>query len=169
VRLHALTLFATFALIMAANANAHLITKPHCASLKCRAASQLENLKHANYVCEKGRHYAKRWSCAAVKWLTREYSQTKAAMRPRVVGASSHWQGWLCIHSREGAWNDEGAPYYGGLQMSYGWMGRVGDAAQLSPSQQIAAADAEARNHGYNYAWMQGQWPNTFPPCAGYF
>ena len=169
MRLGTLTLFATIALMTAATANAHLIAKPHCISLKCRATSQLENLKHARFVCHYGRHYAKRWSCAAVKWLTREYSQTKAAMRPRVA-VSSHLQGWICIHSREGAWNAQtGNGYYGGLQMTYGWAGRVVNAALLSPSQQIAAADAEAREHSYDYYWMQHQWPNTFPPCAGYF
>jgi hypothetical protein len=169
VRFGIITLFATIALCMAANANAHLIAKPHCSSLHCRATSQLKNLKHARYVCHYGRHYAKRWSCAAVKWLKREYRQTKVAMAPRVA-VSSHLLGWICIHEREGAWNAQtGNGYYGGLQMTYGWAGRVANAALLSPSDQIAAADAEAREHGYNYAWMAGQWPNTFPPCAGYF
>jgi hypothetical protein len=103
-----------------------------------------------------------------VKVLRRELAETVAALRPRpqFVG---HLQGWLCIHSREGAWNDEGAPYYGGLQMTYGWAGRVTDAALLSPGQQIAVAEAEAAEHGWSWSWMRSQWPNTFPPCAGLF
>ena len=36
----------------------------------------------------------------------------------------SHLAGWLCIHAREGAWNaNTGNGYYGGLQMTYGWLG----------------------------------------------
>jgi CubicO group peptidase (beta-lactamase class C family) len=90
-------------------------------------------------------------------------------LRPKVA-VSSHYAGWMCIHDREGAWNsDTGNGYHGGLQMSYGWAGRVGDAAMLSPDQQIAVADAEARVHGYDDGWMRSQWPNTYPPCAGYF
>ncbi len=75
---------------------------------------------------------------------------------------------WLCIHSREGAWNDEGAPYYGGLQMSYGWYGLVTDAASLSPAAQMQAAETGYRQSGYSQAWLLGQWPHTAPPCLGY-
>jgi hypothetical protein len=74
----------------------------------------------------------------------------------------------MCIHSREGAWNDEGAPYYGGLQMSYGWDGLVTDAALLSPEQQMAAAETGYRQSGYSTAWLEQQWPNTSPPCLAY-
>jgi hypothetical protein len=81
----------------------------------------------------------------------------------------AHLRGWLCIHSREGSWTDEGAPYYGGLQMTYGWMNVVGDAALLSPFQQMARAERVAAAHGFRYDWMEHQWPNTFPPCASLF
>ena len=89
----------------------------------------------------------------------------------KVVHLLSHYAGWLCIHSREGAWGSQtGNGYYGGLQMSYGWAGRVTQrGVAVAPAAQIAAADAEAREHGYCYSWMRGQWPNTFPPCAGLF
>jgi hypothetical protein len=93
-------------------------------------------------------------------------------VRTRSLQSASvgHMQGWLCIHAREGAWDAQtGNGYYGGLQMTYGWAGRVSNAAQLSPGQQMAAAEAEAAEHGWAYSWMAGQWPNTFPPCAGYF
>lgn len=168
------TLCAVFALAGATDAKAYLVAKPKCATMSCRMHSQLTNLKHARYVCSKGAHYSKKWSCTAVKWLKREYNQTMAVLHPAGVAVSSsypsHEAGWECIHSREGAWDaDTGNGYHGGLQMSYGWAGRVGDAAQLSPSEQMAIADAEAREHGYSYGWMASQWPNTFPPCAGYF
>lgn len=152
----------------ATDAKAQLIAKPNCPSLSCRAHSQLMNLKHARYVCQKGRHYTKKWSCTAVKWLKREYNQTMTALHP--VAVSSHYGGWMCIHSGEGAWDSQtGNGYYGGLQMSYGWAGRVANAALLSANEQIAVADEVAREHGYNDGWMRHQWPNTYPPCAGYF
>jgi hypothetical protein len=34
--------------------------------------------------------------------------------------------GLLCIHQYEGAWNDPGSPYYGGLQMDYNFMQAYG-------------------------------------------
>jgi hypothetical protein len=80
----------------------------------------------------------------------------------------AHYYGWLCIHSREGSWNDDGAPYYGGLQMHEGW-GGVHHANELSPMEQIRLAEREYRETGYSHAWLAGQWPNTYPPCADYF
>ena len=37
-----------------------------------------------------------------------------------------HRNAWLCIHRYEGAWTDGGAPYYGGLQMDWGFMRTYG-------------------------------------------
>jgi hypothetical protein len=87
------------------------------------------------------------------------------AWRLSRVGRIGHEALWLCIHSREGAWNDQGAPYYGGLQMTYGWDGLVGDAGNLSPQAQMQAAETGYRQSGYSIAWLEGQWPNTSPPC----
>jgi hypothetical protein len=102
-------------------------------------------------------HYVVRW----VRW-----PRYQATLQP-VVG---HMAGWLCIHNREGAWNAAtGNGFYGGLQMTYGWMGLVGNAAALSPADQMAAAEAGYRASGFSSAWMSGQWPNTYPPCAGLF
>lgn len=39
---------------------------------------------------------------------------------PRVV------KGFQCIHSHEGSWTDPNAPYYGGLQMDWGFMATYG-------------------------------------------
>jgi hypothetical protein len=80
-----------------------------------------------------------------------------------------HYALWECIHSGEGAWDSQtGNGYYGGLQMTYGWDGLVGNAALLSPEQQMAAAETGYRQSGYSIAWLSQQWPNTFPPCAAY-
>jgi hypothetical protein len=76
-----------------------------------------------------------------------------------------------CIHNREAAaWSaNTGNGYYGGLQLSYGWAGRVRNAALLTPAEQIAVAEAEAARHRWSEPWMRGQWPNTYPPCARLF
>ena len=37
-----------------------------------------------------------------------------------------HMQQWMCIHHYEGAWNDVGGPYWGGLQMSLTFQERYG-------------------------------------------
>jgi hypothetical protein len=86
------------------------------------------------------------------------------------AGLPPHAQGWLCIHNLEGAWNAQtGNGYYGGLQMTYGWMGLVQNAALMSPSAQMWAAETGLKANGYSSSWLAGQWPNTYPPCAGYF
>ena len=36
------------------------------------------------------------------------------------------WNAWMCIHRHEGAWNDAGGPYYGGLQMDIGFQRAYG-------------------------------------------
>lgn len=90
-------------------------------------------------------------------------------LRPRPQ--LSHLAGWLCIHSREGAWDaNTGNGYYGGLQMTYGWLGLIkGRASDMSPGAQMAAAEGGYLLSGYSDAWMRGQWPNTYPPCAHLF
>lgn len=88
-----------------------------------------------------------------------------------------HNAGWECIHSKEGSWSDPNAPYYGGLQMSESWgssrnrarLHLGGTANNWSALQQKWLAELEYRDHHYSSAWMSGQWPNTYPPCAGHF
>jgi hypothetical protein len=81
----------------------------------------------------------------------------------------AHYYGWLCIHSREGAWNSNtGNGYYGGLQAHYNWYGVV-RMDLLSPLAQIQHAEAVYRATGYSHAWLAGQWPNTYPSCVFYF
>lgn len=91
-----------------------------------------------------------------------------AAARQQAL-VHDHYSGWLCIHSREGAWNaNTGNGYLGGLQMTPGW-GGLARPDLAPPSVQIATAEYQASLNHWSYTWMQGQWPNTFPPCAGYF
>src|SRR4029077_8860253 len=79
--------------------------------------------------------------------------------------AVSHLSMWLCIHSKEGAWNaNTGNGYYGGLQMTSGW-GGVGRPDLLSEQGQIALAEREYARSGYSLGWLRSQWPNTSYGC----
>jgi hypothetical protein len=77
-------------------------------------------------------------------------------------------QAWLCIHRHEGSWVDDGAPYYGGLQMdisfqrAYGsWLlRRKGTANHWTPLEQIWTAEKARRSRGFY------PWPNTARSCG---
>lgn len=98
-------------------------------------------------------------------WIRRQGRARRLASRPTI----SHLRLWLCIHSREGAWNaNTGNGFYGGLQMTYGWDGLVTNAALLSPRAQMVAAETGYRRSSYSRAWLLGQWPGTAPPCLAY-
>lgn len=111
------------------------------------------------------------------------------AKRERIRDRSSlcwpaHHSLWLCIHSREGDWEDGGWPYWGGLQMGAWFLstylerfapssvppaGNVGPNGWTNAASQYAqeaAAEAGYRASGYSRAWLFGQWPNTAPPCV---
>jgi Transglycosylase-like domain len=73
---------------------------------------------------------------------------------------------WECIHSHEGAWNDDtGNGYYGGLQMDWGFIhtygrdmiAKYGDwrAGRWAPRDQMVVAQrAYSSGRGY-YPWPQ--------------
>lgn len=129
--------------------------------------------RHHGWLLNPRHRETRDWAVGAIEVARHRIPVVKARLartRARLQPPLGHLAGWVCIHSREGAWNAQtGNGFYGGLQMTYGWAGRVQNAALLSPAQQIAAAEAEASEHGWSYQWMQSQWPNTFPPCAGLF
>ncbi len=109
-------------------------------------------------------------SVAFLQWIDRLWSRrrVRAYRYAKSHTTIPHRALWLCIHSREGAWNaNTGNGYYGGLQMTYGW-GGVARADLLSPAEQMALAERQYRASGYSVAWLEGQWPNTSPPCLGY-
>lgn len=79
---------------------------------------------------------------------------------------------WLCIHSHEGAWNDDtGNGYYGGLQMDRDFIRAYGGAmirkyhdwraGKWSPRDQMRVANA-AYDAGRGFA----PWPNTAHACG---
>ncbi len=108
-------------------------------------------------------------SAAYLAWIERLWSHRRITARRLAAShpAIAHLSLWLCIHRGEGSWTDGGSPYYGGLQMSYGWDGLVTDASLLSPYEQMRAAELGYARSGYSRAWLEGQWPNTSPPCLG--
>jgi hypothetical protein len=73
-------------MIVCTAAGAHLVAHPKNHTRAAIHASQITNLKHARYVCRHGANANKRWSCAAVKWLTREAAETAPAPRAPDVG-----------------------------------------------------------------------------------
>ena len=161
----AAALVLAFAPMLAQPAQAHIPGHAPRSSLDALLRFQEAAYSHARYVCVRGTGEPKRWHCAASQWIGAQVAHTRANLRPAVTG---HTSLWMCIHSREGAWNaNTGNGFYGGLQMTYGWLGLIaGRASDLSPSAQMAAAERGYRQSGYSTAWLYGQWPNTAPPCT---
>lgn len=109
-----ISLFAACALLSVADANAHLMVIKKCETVSCINSRQLQNLKHARYVCNNGAHQNKRWNCKAVKWLKREYTQTYAVLHPVRVTVSSHtggYQGLTGIKWADPYCESSGDPY----------------------------------------------------------
>jgi hypothetical protein len=91
-----------------------------------------------------------------------------AKMRRRAQNIP-HKSAWLCIHRLEGSWNDPSPPYYGGLQMDFGFMRtyaagllrRKGTADHWTPLEQMWAAERAHRSGRGFYPW-----PNTARYCG---
>ena len=86
----------------------------------------------------------------------------------RQAGRPPHLAAFLCIHRYEGSWTDTGAPFWGGLQMNYGfqatygrWLLRTkGTADHWTPLEQIWTAEKALRSRGFY------PWPNTARSCG---
>jgi hypothetical protein len=95
-------------------------------------------------------------------WHRRAIAAHRRAQHP------PHLTQWMCIHHYEGAWNDVGDPYWGGLQMSLtfqerygGWLYRVkGTADHWTPLEQMWVAEKALQVRGF---WP---WPNTARFCG---
>ncbi len=108
-------------------------------------------------------------SIAYLAWIERLWSHRRLMARRLAAQhpAIAHLSLWLCIHQGEGAWDaDTGNGYYGGLQAHMNWYG-VYRMDLLSAWEQMLAAETAYRQSGYSTAWLEGQWPNTSPPCLG--
>jgi len=96
-------------------------------------------------------------------WRRRALAERRIALRP------PHRAEWQCIHRYEGRWTDSGAPYYGGLQMDYGFMAtygrellrRKGTADHWTPLEQMWVAE-RAYHSGRGFY----PWPNTARYCG---
>lgn len=94
--------------------------------------------------------------------------QVRARAAHRLAQHPPHLNDWLCIHRYEGAWTDDGGPYWGGLQMSLtfqahygGWLLRTkGTADHWTPLEQMWTAEKALRSRGF---WP---WPNTARMCG---
>jgi hypothetical protein len=79
-----------------------------------------------------------------------------------------HLSQFMCIHRYEGSWTDTGAPFWGGLQMNYGFQATYGSyllrtkgtADHWSPLEQIWVAERAQNSRGF---WP---WPNTARYCG---
>jgi hypothetical protein len=91
------------------------------------------------------------------------------AVRRHFTAGPRHQRAWLCIHEYEGAWRDDGGPYYGGLQMDIGFQehyGRMllrskGTADHWTPLEQMWIAERAYRAGRGFYPW-----PNTARSCG---
>lgn len=92
---------AFVALVWAAPANAHLIAKPKCDTLKCQLTSQRANLAHVRGVLRATERVPAskltlehqrevKFARSAIHWLPREIRETKAALRPKIAVYSSN-------------------------------------------------------------------------------
>jgi hypothetical protein len=97
-------------------------------------------------------------------WRHREHTAWWRAIHP------PHLAAWMCIHRYEGSWTDSGGPYWGGLQMDFGfqatyggWLLRhKGTADHWSPLEQIWVAVRASHARGFS------PWPNTARFCGVY-
>jgi hypothetical protein len=96
-------------------------------------------------------------------WSFVHFGAKKYALHP------PHEAAWWCIHRFEGAWDDHGAPYYGGLQMDLGFqrhygsrlLNAKGTADNWSPLEQMWVAE-QAYKSGRGFF----PWPNTARACG---
>lgn len=176
-------LVVVLALVMATDAqsrNAALLVShhPRHATLRQIEASQQGNISHNHYVCRHGGGWNQIRSCKALVWLKREYKKTEAKLHPKVTASVGHWAGWACItngatptSAHEG--NGYNGSYTGRLGMTTPWAGHYPQAGKdwvhSDISYVYSVAEQEASKHKWSPVWMAGQWPQTYPPCAGYF
>jgi hypothetical protein len=105
------------------------------------------------------------------QWHARDLAAARAALQRMTLPA--HYAGWNCIHNgaypgapHEGSGTN--GPYSGWLQMTNPWLGQSGNWNAMGAAV-YAVAERVAARQGFSPAFMRGQWPNTYPPCARFF
>ena len=81
-----------------------------------------------------------------------------------------HYSLWMCVHTQERtAWNDDGYPYWGGLQMGSWFISTYahppGYPHQWTPMQQMWVAENAYKRERYSHSWLWGQWPPSRGVC----
>jgi hypothetical protein len=102
------------------------------------------------------------------KWVLRVWTRRHVRARRQAMNPP-HKTAWLCIRRYEGSWTDGGGPYYGGLQMDYGFMRtygsfllrRKGTADNWTPLEQMWVAERALRAGRGFYPW-----PNAARLCG---
>ena len=111
----------------------------------------------------------KRWAGEAYRTWIRKLWRERANRAWRRAQDPPHEAAWRCIQRYEGSWRDDGAPYYGGLQMdlsfqrAYGshLLRRKGTAEKWTPVEQMWVAERAYKAGRGFYPW-----PNTARACG---
>lgn len=181
----ALTLAATITLSVTTSTSASAWPQPprHRAACSSRPAPALcrlhwwarkaWRLEDARRLPRTRYWYAAEHHPHARPWLKRRVAWRHRARLVAALPIPPPWPpAWLraalCVHHHEGAWNDAGAPYWGGLQMdmsfqaAYGgeFLRRYGTADRWPPRDQLLTAWRAWRVRGWS------PWPNTAAMCG---
>jgi hypothetical protein len=182
-RLFTAGLFSTV-LITPATADArveHLVAKPLCGDAACTTAQlgrlvvrlrqKVVRLRDERGLLHIGMRPARLEGTVDELAVERSFWLQRLALvrsKKPLWRTLDRWDDWMCIHGREGAWNDPHGPYHGGLQMDAGFMAtyggdllkRYGTADHWPPAAQVAVAERAYRSRGFN------PWPNTARACG---
>ena len=112
-------------------------------------------------------HETKSKSCRYIRWVANRWRQRAHASLAQFQ-KPPHYREWMCIHHYEGSWTDPNAPFYGGLQMDYGFqeaygpelLRTKGTADHWTPLEQMWVAERAYKTRGFY------PWPNTAHYCG---
>lgn len=146
-------------------AHAEAMTEPASSSARVsRNACRPQHLIDCQHAVSWWRKVAREGE-DAIRWQKKERRRMAGEARAELGPLSS----WLCIHRGEGAWNDDGPIYKGGLQMdasfshTYGadMFRKYGDDPHVwTPRDQIIVAERARKVRGFK------PWPNTARACG---
>lgn len=113
------------------------------------------------------RSYRHAKSIAYIRWVRQHWKQVNFRVVQQFRNPP-HMAEFLCIHRYEGAWQDSGSPFWGGLQMNYGFqstygatlLASKGTADHWTPLEQIWTAEKAVVSRGFY------PWPNTARYCG---
>ena len=111
--------------------------------------------------------YRRSASAKYIRWVARHWREVHRQVAQQYRNPP-HYSAFMCIHRYEGSWQDGGSPYWGGLQMDYGFQSTYGatllrdkgTADNWTPLEQIWTAEKAARSRGFY------PWPNTARYCG---